>query len=50
MDEKHPRENTEKFETTKTMCPEELLTVEIQNIKTIKKETESEVLLCASDC
>jgi hypothetical protein len=42
MEEKHPRENTEKFETTKAVYLEEQLTAEIQNMKTINKETESE--------
>jgi hypothetical protein len=46
---KHPRENTEKFETKKTVHPEELLSSEIQIIKLINKETVSKVLFYASN-
>jgi len=38
MEEKHPRQNTEKFETTKAICSEEILTAEIQNVKTINRQ------------
>jgi len=42
--------NNEKFETTKTTYPEEILTAEIQHLKAVNKERASEVLLYASDC
>jgi hypothetical protein len=37
MEEKHHRENAEKFETPKSLYPEELFASEIQKIESISK-------------